>query len=146
MCVPQPCPRYPRYKIDKPNCHYFSILSKSYFMHFLPRSHIFRSMAVVGCLSGLGVHNWPNWVVQRTVQGGLAAHVTKIRKCWGCEQKHFFEKLNPEAKTNNTRLLLVQYHFAAHHPLKPELSWGWKIQDIKSNTILNKDKGYHAAT
>jgi hypothetical protein len=47
----------PRNEIQKTNCHYFAILSKCYFIYFLPMSLLYQDMEVPA------MNNLPNRVV-----------------------------------------------------------------------------------
>ena len=104
-------------KIQKTDWYYFSILSNSYFIKFIPRSHIYRDTGVAAFMPGLqgwmfGQLGWSSgpaklvgWPLQ--LKTGTAAVFT----CQLCLKN----------KTHRQSQLTlgyfwVQYHFALHPP------------------------------
>ena len=69
----------------------FSILSKTYFMQFIPRSHSYRHTGVFTWLAGVNV--WPTGVDQWPCQVGWLSLTTKNRNC-----RSFYLKTKPRGK------------------------------------------------
>ena len=81
----------PRTKLHKTKLVYFSILKKSYFIHFCPRSHIYRATDVA-VIFGAGdtVHRVGEMVEQ---VGEMVQQVGEtVQPCW----RHRFIKLRPQ--------------------------------------------------
>ena len=109
----------PMNKSQKTNWHYFSILSKSYFMQFIPRSHIYRDTGAAAVLPGF--HGWMFGSL-----GWSSGPVNLVH--WPIHLKSataadFTWRLCLKNKTQRQSHLtlgyfLVEYHFAPHPPFK----------------------------